>query len=76
MSPYRAKLQGVNIVKFFLGGMIVYIKCGQRSLSAPFPEIILHPNRPVYVLARQFEGSKDVLALRPAIEGYIARRRQ
>jgi hypothetical protein len=76
MSPYRTKLEGINMVKLFLGGMIIYIKCDQRTMSEPFREIILYPGRPVYAIARQFEGSKDVIALRPALENLASRKRR
>ena len=67
MSPYVWRLEGINMAKIFLGGFVFYIKCDQRPFIEPFPEIILSPNRPVYAIPRQLEGSKDLVALRPAI---------
>jgi hypothetical protein len=72
MSPYVWKLVGINMAKIFLGGFVFYIKCDQRPFVAPFPEIILAPGRPIFVIPRQMEGSNDLAALRPAITRYAA----
>lgn len=71
MSPYCWRLEGINMAKIFLGGFVLYIKIDQRPFVAPFPEIILSPNRPVYAIPRQLEGSNDLLALRPAMQRYM-----
>ncbi|MGB6603452.1 MAG: hypothetical protein WBE65_04075 [Steroidobacteraceae bacterium] len=75
MSPYRAKLEGVNEVKLFLAGAVMHVKVDQRPYPEPFPELILRPDRPLVVIARELEGSKDILALRPALEAAAARAR-
>lgn len=75
-SPYNVKLNGVNEVKLFLGGVVLHIKVDKRPYPAPFPQIILRPNAPLYVPVREFAGSKDVLAMRPAFESVVARSRR
>lgn len=75
MSPYKAKLEGVNEVKLFLAGAVMHVKLDQRPYPAPFPELILRPRCPLTVIARELEGSKDILALRPALEAAAARAR-
>lgn len=72
---YNAKLEGVNEVKLLLAGAVMHVKVDQRQYAEPFPEMILHPERPLVVIAHEFEGSKDVLALRPAFEIAAARAR-
>ena len=73
ISPYVWRLEGINMAKIFLGGFVFYIKCDQRQFVEPFPDIILSPNRPVFAMPRQLEGSKDLAALRPAILNYRSR---
>ena len=75
MSPYNTKLQGVNEVKLFLAGTALHVKADRRPYPAPFPELILGPDRPLIVIAGELEGSKDILALRPALEAAAARAR-
>jgi hypothetical protein len=74
-SPYCSKLEGINSAKFFLGGVIIHVKCDKRPFADPFPELFLKPDRPVLMVTREIEGSKDILAVRPGLEGYAARLR-
>jgi hypothetical protein len=76
MSPYKAKLEGVNEVKLFLAGAVMHVKVDQRPYPEPFPELILRTGEPLLVVARELEGSKDILALRPALEAAAARARR
>ena len=76
LSPYCWRLEGINMAKIFLGGFVFYIKCDKRSFVEPFPELILSPNRPVFAIPRQMEGSNDLNALAPAIRRYTARIRR
>lgn len=75
MSPYKTKLEGVNEVKLFLAGAVIHVKVDQRPYPAPFPELILRPDGRLSVIARELEGSKDILALRPALEAAAAKAR-
>jgi hypothetical protein len=72
MSPYSWKLEGINMSKLFLGGFVFYIKSDQRAFTHPFPEIMLSLGQPVYAIAQELEDSKDILAMRPALERYAA----
>lgn len=74
-SPYRAKLKGINIAKLFMGGVIVHVKCDKRPFGDPFSELLLKPDRPVLMITRELEGSQDILAVRPGLEGHAARLR-
>jgi hypothetical protein len=69
-SPYAWRLDGINMVKIFLGGFVFYIKCDRRPFNNPFPDIILAPGRPIFAIPRQLEGSQDINALKPAIVRY------
>jgi hypothetical protein len=59
-SPYKARLEGVNEVKLFLGGVIIHVKVDQRPYPVPFPELLLRPGGSLFLIAREFAGSKDV----------------
>jgi hypothetical protein len=72
-SPYRAKLEGINEVKPFLAGVIIHIKVDKRPYPVPFPELLLHPGGSLFLITREFAGSKDVLAMRPALEAFARR---
>jgi hypothetical protein len=72
ISPYSWKLEGINMSKLFLGGFVFYIKSDQRAFINPFPEMMLSPGRPIYAIARELEGSKDILAMRPTLDRYAA----
>jgi len=75
-SPYCARIDAVNEVKLFLAGAVIHVKVDKRLYPAPFPELILRPDAPLYVIARELEGSKDLLALRPALDAHVARLRR
>ena len=36
MSPYRAKLEGVNEVKLFLAGAVMHVKVDERHVPSRF----------------------------------------
>ncbi len=73
LSPYCARIEGVNEVKLFLGGAIIHVKVDKRPYPEPFPELILRADAPLHVIAREFAGSRDLLALRPALDAHVAR---
>jgi hypothetical protein len=52
---------------------MLQVKVDKRPYPAPLPEIVLRRDLPLVVIARQFEGSNDVLALRPALEKLATR---
>jgi hypothetical protein len=72
ISPYTWKLEGINMSKLFLGGFVFYVKSDQRPYPRELAEIMLRPGRPVYAIARELEGSKDIIAMRPTLERYAA----
>jgi hypothetical protein len=72
MSPYTWKLEGVNMSKLFLGGFVFYVKSDQRPYPGALAKVMLYPGRPVFAIARELEGSKDIIAMRPTLERYAA----
>lgn len=76
MSPYNWRLLGINMAKVFIGGFVFYIKCDKRPFPTPFPDIVFSPNRPIVIIARQMEGSNDLMALKPALDRYRAFRQR
>jgi hypothetical protein len=75
LGPYTARLQGINEVKIFLAGSILHVKVDKRPHVSPFAELILRPGLPMFVIARELEGSKDIQVVRPILEAEAARRR-
>jgi len=73
LSPYRAKLDGINEVKFLFAGATMHVKVDQRPYREPFPALIIRPGSPLIVMARELEGSKDILAVRRGLEAEAAR---
>jgi hypothetical protein len=76
ISPYLAKLEGINEVKFLFAGAIMHVKVDKRPYRRPFPDFIIRPDSPLVVVARELEGSKDILAVRPGLESAAARLKQ
>jgi hypothetical protein len=76
MSPYCAELLGINEVKMFMGGFVIHVKIDKRPYPKPLDDLLLRPDRPVYMCVRELEGSQDILAMRPALERFAARRKQ
>ncbi len=64
VSPFRERWDGVNAYRFYLGLTVAYIKVDKRSFRSPFRDVAMSPNRPLYVIERVFENSKDFAALK------------
>jgi hypothetical protein len=75
-SPYCAEIDDVHEVKLFLAGAVIHVKVDKRPYPEPFPELMLRPGVPLHVISRELEGSKDLLALRPALDAHVARLRR
>jgi hypothetical protein len=43
MSPYCAKLLGINEVKMFMGGFVIHVKSDIRPYPKPFDDLLLRP---------------------------------
>jgi hypothetical protein len=76
LSPYRARLDGINEVKFLFAGAVMHVKVDKRPYPEPFPAFIIRPGSPLIVVARELEGSKDIQAVRPGLEAVAARVQQ
>lgn len=64
VSPFREKWDGVNAYRFYLGLTVAYIKVDKRVFDEAFRNIALAPERPLYIVEREFEISKDFAALK------------
>jgi hypothetical protein len=72
MSPYRHKIDGVNVSRFFLGGFAISVTVDRRPLGSPLDAITLCPAQPVCAIALDFKSSNDWAALRPSVDRYLA----
>jgi hypothetical protein len=64
MSPFREKMEGVNLVRFYLGPVIAYIKTDQRRFPNYFQPAQIRPAAPLVMINRQIERSKDLVAMK------------
>lgn len=64
MDPFREKWSGVTAYRFYLGRVLAYIKVDQRPTPDHFAEFNLRPGRPLTLIARRFETSKDLKAMK------------
>jgi hypothetical protein len=66
ISPFREKLDGINVVRMYFGRVIAYLKVDQQPFRSPFDEVMLAPNR-LLMLAQEFDGGKDLHAMREIV---------
>jgi hypothetical protein len=59
LNPHPEKWSGVNYCRFYLGGYVAYIKVDSRLGAAPLKDFALDPKGPLYVITRDFRGSKE-----------------
>lgn len=52
LSPHRHRLEALNITRFCLNRFVVDLKLDQRGLPDPLSHVMLRPNAPLVVLAR------------------------
>jgi len=64
MSPFREKMEGVNLIRFYLGPVVAYIKTDQRSFPDYFQIAQIRPDSQLVMINRQIEQSKDLIAMR------------
>jgi hypothetical protein len=67
LSPFAERYAGLLFYRFVCGRYVVYIKVDQRRTPKSWSEIILRPDRRLYILARPFKGGPEERALRKAV---------
>jgi hypothetical protein len=60
LDPHPEKFSGVNYVRFYLSGHVAYVKVDQRKTPLMHSKFILSENKPLYIIARNLMGSKEL----------------
>ena len=63
MDPFQERWSGINAYRFYFGKVLGYMKVDRRTIPHEFREIALGPDRPLVLVARNFEKSKDLRAM-------------
>lgn len=69
-SPYQSRIDGVNVVRLYMGEFVAYVKVDRRPFPIPFSEHVLGATTPLTVVARdplisdEFTKSQDWLRRR------------
>lgn len=63
MSPFRERFDGVNTYRLYIGKFPVFVKVDQRPFEEPLRSFVPQHNRPLYVLDRVLEDTKDFRAM-------------
>jgi hypothetical protein len=64
LDPHPDRYDGVNYVRFYLAGVVAYIKVDRRSPQDPLIDFVLRPDVPVTVLLRSAREGKDGAVMR------------
>ncbi len=60
LDPHDDKYSDVNYLRFYLAGYIAYIKVDYKPTPMPFSQFAMAENRPLYIICRDFEKSKEL----------------
>jgi hypothetical protein len=77
LDPHPDRDDGIKYVRFYLAGVVAYIKVDSRPPTEPFAGLILRPDAPLRMIRRDARDSKDgalLRALAQAADEYSARR--
>lgn len=59
MDPFPEKIRDIRYYRFYLGHFIAHIKVDQRKSYGSLRDIQLKPDVPLYIVQRDFWGSKE-----------------
>jgi hypothetical protein len=60
LDPHDDKYSEVNYLRFYLAGYVAYIKVDHKPSPMPFSQFVMAENRPLYIICRDFEKSKEL----------------
>ena len=60
LDPHDDKYSDVNYLRFYLAGYIAYIKVDHKPPPKLFSQVAMAENRPLYIICRDFEKSKEL----------------
>jgi len=59
MDPFPSRNDDIKFYTFYLGNIKAYIKVDKQKARTPMREIQIYPDRPLYLIQRNFWGSKE-----------------
>jgi len=59
LDPHEDKHSGVNYYRFYLASYVAYVKVDYKPTPMPLSQFAMAENRPLYILCRDFEKSKE-----------------
>ena len=63
LHPFHERYDGVGFYRLFFAMHVAYIKVTTRSCPVGFKHFCLAPDRPLFLVAREFRGSKEMQAM-------------
>lgn len=69
LDPHEDEHSGVNYYRFYLASYIAYVKVDHRRTPMPLCQFAMAENRPLYILCRDFEKSKELKLMKKLVGG-------
>jgi hypothetical protein len=76
LDPHPEKFESVSFIRFYLTGILAYIKVDQRPTPSVFADCRVQESGPLIVLSRRLHNSRDALVMRDLAESAIAKKRR
>lgn len=67
LDPYMYDNSGVNYVRFYLASYMADIKVDNKPTPVPLSQSIMAENRPLYIICRDFNKSKELDLMRKLV---------
>ena len=68
LDPHADKHSDVNYCRFYLASYIAYMKVDHKPTPTPLSQFAMAENRPLYILCRDFEESKELNLMKKLLE--------
>ena len=67
-DPYMYENLGVNYIRFYLASYMADIKVDHRPTPEPLSKIVMTENKPLYIICRDFEKSKELALMKKLVD--------
>ncbi len=68
MDPFKGRIDDITFYTFYLGNIIAYIKVDKRKARTPMREMQIDPNKPLYLVKRNFWNSKEISIMQNIVQ--------
>ena len=65
--PFRERYDGVNVYRISFSQHAAYVKVSSQKTAETFRSIVLSPDQPLTIIARDFESSKELKAMKEMV---------